>query len=83
MSPQRPLKRPTWRSRALCRGLPLDLFFEPENEAEAVQICERCSVRNTCLAEAVILSKSTPYVTEGVWGGLNEYQRSKLRGKSQ
>ena len=81
MGSQRPLNRSLWRANALCKGLPLDLFFEPENEAEAVKVCERCEVRHSCLVEAVILSKKTPYTTEGVWGGLNENQRTKLRGR--
>ena len=81
MSSQRPLKRSLWRAKAACKGLPLDLFFEPENEALAVKVCETCQVRHECLAEAVILTKKTPFPTEGVWGGLNEYQRSKLRGR--
>ena len=81
MSSQRPLERSVWRAKALCKGLPLDIFFEPENEAQAVEICQQCEVRHSCLVEAVILSKKTPYPTEGVWGGLNQSQRSKLRGR--
>lgn len=81
MSSQRPLKRSLWRANAACRGLPLDLFFEPENEADAVKVCEGCEVRHDCLMEAVKLTKKTPHPTEGVWGGLTEYQRSRLRGR--
>ena len=81
MSPQRPLKRSVWRSKALCVGLPVELFFDPQNEAEALALCQQCPVRHECLAEAVMLSRKTDYPTEGVWGGLTEYQRSKLRGR--
>jgi hypothetical protein len=81
MSPQRPLKRSVWRSRALCAGLPLELFFEPENEPEAVRVCNLCEVRQECLAEAVLAARTSTYEIEGVFGGLNKYQRSKLRGK--
>ena len=81
MTTQRPLKRSLWRSEALCVGFPIELFFEPENEPEAVRICQQCPVRHECLAEALMLTKKTPYQTEGIWGGLNAAQRSKLRGK--
>ncbi len=43
--------------------------------AEAKAVCRFCSVRDECLAEAM----QTPIVKEGVWGGLTEYERRKLR----
>lgn len=81
MTSQRPLNRSVWRSKALCVGFPISLFFEPENEAQAVALCRQCEVRLECLHEAKILSKKTPYQTEGIWGGTNEDQRNRLRGR--
>lgn len=52
----------TWQDAALCRGLPLGVFFgaegeqsheKPVREAEAKRVCARCPVRAACLADAL------------------------------
>ena len=81
MSSESPLEAPVWRSKALCRGMPLEVFFEPENEPLAVSICQRCEVRHECLAEIVIRDRKLKELSDGIFGGLNRYQRSRLRGR--
>ena len=65
-----------WRERAECRGLDPELFF-PERGAsldEAWAICRRCEVQSECLVDAL-----RGYDKFGVWGGLSERERRRLR----
>jgi len=72
-----------WRARAACRAADAPQFLPPAagetalarcgREAAAKAICARCEVRRECLAYAV--SAREPL---GVWGGLNETERSGL-----
>ena len=66
----------TWRTRAACRGLDPDLFFQErgENSAPAKAICSGCPVAAQCLEYAL-----TAYVRQGVWGGLTDQELRLLR----
>lgn len=68
----------SWRHRAACRGLPVDLFHPAPGEhrttAEARAVCARCPVRQPCLATA--LADPTLH---GVWGGTTGQERKRLR----
>jgi WhiB family redox-sensing transcriptional regulator len=67
--------RPPWQERALCRGQ-TELFF-PERGAStepAKAICDECPVRAECLDHAL-----EGRDRHGIWGGLSERQRRKLR----
>jgi WhiB family redox-sensing transcriptional regulator len=70
------LGRPEWMARAACRGEDPALFFLPlgGNAAKARMICSTCSVRQECLSYALADSESA-----GVWAGLSERERRKLR----
>ncbi|MCW2692234.1 MAG: WhiB family transcriptional regulator [Mycobacterium sp.] len=73
-----------WRGRAACYGNAASLFFPPPHferkpekdarESAARELCRACPVRRRCLAYA--LSVDEPH---GIWGGLNELQRARLR----
>jgi WhiB family redox-sensing transcriptional regulator len=62
------------------------LFFTPSDlekpgryharEARAKAICVRCPVRLQCLGYALQAGED-----HGIWGGLNEIERSRLGGK--
>lgn len=67
-----------WRSVAACRGMQVALFY-PESSDDAGyeaarQICESCSVRTDCLAEAVGNRE-----VDGMWGGATPKERRRLR----
>jgi WhiB family redox-sensing transcriptional regulator len=65
-----------WQSQANCMGVDPDLFF-PERGAstrEAKEVCRGCVVREDCLEYA--LSNSEKF---GIWGGLSERERRKIR----
>jgi WhiB family redox-sensing transcriptional regulator len=57
---------PAWATLGRCRGLPTEVFFsdDPFSIARAKAICDRCPVRDRCLAAA--LERGEPW---GVWGG--------------
>jgi WhiB family redox-sensing transcriptional regulator len=80
----RDIPRPSWRwvDRAACRGEDLVLFFGPDGERQpereirerkAKQICMACPVRVDCLDYAVSQHEY------GMWGGLNEDERTAER----
>jgi WhiB family redox-sensing transcriptional regulator len=67
---------PAWQRRANCLGVDPDLFF-PErggSTREAKEVCRGCVVREECLQYA--LSNGEKF---GIWGGLSERERRKLR----
>lgn len=72
-----------WQVRGACRGLSVDLFFNPdfergrpkrtrENGAKAV--CRSCPVMAQCLNWALTVGE--PY---GIWGGTTPAERHELR----
>ncbi len=70
-----------WREKAICRSCDPELFFPTEHtRAAAVQIeqaksiCRRCPVAHECLAWALDNG-----VVGGVWGGLTEDDRRRLK----
>ncbi len=66
----------SWQLYANCLGVDPDLFF-PERGAstkEAKSVCKACVVREDCLEYA--LENSEKF---GIWGGLSERERRKLR----
>ena len=65
-----------WQDLANCRGADPDLFF-PERGAStrtAKSICRECSVQAECLEFAIVSSEKF-----GIWGGLSERDRRKIR----
>jgi len=66
----------TWQRQANCMGVDPDLFF-PERGAstrEAKEVCRGCVVREDCLEYALTNSEKF-----GIWGGLSERERRRLR----
>lgn len=68
-------------SDAACLNHDTELFFptasvgrEADDQARAAkEICAQCPVRIDCLRQAL-----TWGVSDGVWGGLTAYERSRL-----
>jgi WhiB family redox-sensing transcriptional regulator len=70
-----------WRDRAACRDEDPEMFFPVGTTGPAVlqameakTVCQRCTVRTTCLAWA--LETGADY---GVWGGMDEEERRDLK----
>jgi WhiB family redox-sensing transcriptional regulator len=70
-----------WRDRAACRTEEPDLFFpigtgrrSLDQLAEAKSVCRGCLVAGECLAWAVGTGQNS-----GVWGGMTEDERRRLR----
>ena len=73
--------RPGWRHLSACDDASADVFFpEPGDPRyddlvrEAKGICASCLVRADCLAWAFGHDERF-----GVWGGLDEYERGRVR----
>lgn len=68
--------RCAWADLAECRGVDTELFF-PARGADtgpAKAVCRRCDVQAECLAYALNSAEK-----HGVWGGLSERERRRLR----
>lgn len=78
-----------WRKDAACRSVDPDVFFpqstttgrsakiDIQGQTEAAKaICSTCPVRPDCLEFALTTNQEA-----GIWGGLDEEERRKLRRK--
>lgn len=68
-----------WAGAALCHQVGPDMgdawFPNSGDQAPGAKaVCGRCPVRDECLQYALDLN-----IKEGIWGGLNERERRKLR----
>ena len=65
-----------WRWRALCRETDPEAFYPEKGTSarEARRICSSCEVRTECLEYA--LGHDERF---GIWGGLSERERRRLR----
>ncbi len=68
-----------WQERANCRGADPNLFFPGQGGStrEAKAMCAACEVRDDCLEFAVTEGERMI----GIWGGLSERERRKIRGQ--
>ena len=66
-----------WRDSAACKNYDTNIFFPETKEttlqAEPIEICNSCPVKVDCLDYAL------KHEGLGIWGGLNQTDRSKLR----
>lgn len=69
-------RKVTWRDFALCAEADPEAWFPDTGEpsAPAKAICAACFVRGQCLDYALATDQAW-----GVWGGLSECQRRKLK----
>ena len=72
-----------WHLSAACRGLDVNMFFNPENErglskrrreSEAKAVCAGCSVLSRCLEWSLAVREP-----HGVWGGRSPTEREGMR----
>ena len=65
-----------WWNDAACRGLDTNLFYPGRGESvdEAKAVCNVCTVRDECLADA--LEHGDKF---GIWGGTSEHERRPIR----
>lgn len=69
-------KPPEWVADALCAQTDPEAFFPEKGgtNAPAKRICAACPVRERCLAYAMETRQHF-----GIWGGLSELQRRRIR----
>lgn len=70
---------PEWQERALCSQVDPEAFFPEEGGStrEAKRICSRCEVKSECLEYALAHDERF-----GIWGGLSERERRKLKRRA-
>ncbi len=68
-----------WQERALCAQTDPESFFPEKGGStrEAKKICTGCEVRAECLEYALAHDERF-----GIWGGLSERERRKLRKRA-
>jgi WhiB family redox-sensing transcriptional regulator len=71
---------PEWRDRALCAQVDPELWFPEKGSSpnDAKRMCGRCDVKADCLEYALAHDERF-----GVWGGLSERERRKLKRRVQ
>lgn len=69
-----------WRDQALCAQTDPEAFFPDRGGSplEAKRICNRCEVTAECL----FYSLTVPPTPVGVWGGLTERERRRLKRRA-
>jgi Transcription factor WhiB len=76
-----------WRAKAACAAPTVDpeLFFPEAGEGwkavQAKQVCSGCSVRASCLHEALTGPQAQGEDTYGIFGGTSQAERRRLRGQ--
>ncbi len=67
---------PEWQERALCAQTDPEAFFPEKGGStrEAKRICLGCEVRDACLEYALAHDERF-----GIWGGLSERERRRLK----
>src|SRR5689334_2802521 len=65
-----------WQDRALCAQTDPEAFFPEKGGStrEAKKVCLTCEVRDECLESALMNDERF-----GIWGGLSERERRKLK----
>ncbi len=68
-----------WQERALCAQTDPEAFFPEKGGStrEAKKVCVTCDVRSACLDYA--LSNDERF---GIWGGLSERERRRLKRRA-
>ena len=68
-----------WQERALCAQTDPEAFFPEKGGStrEAKRVCATCEVREECLQYALANDERF-----GIWGGLSERERRKLKRRA-
>jgi len=68
-----------WHERALCAQTDPEAFFPEKGGStrEAKRVCQSCEVRTECLEYALANDERF-----GIWGGLSERERRRLKKQS-
>jgi WhiB family redox-sensing transcriptional regulator len=68
-----------WQDRALCAQTDPDAFYPEKGGStrEAKKVCRGCEVRADCLDYA--LERDERF---GIWGGMSERERRRLKGEA-
>lgn len=88
----------TWRDRAACRGLPVDIFYpsgkdgngkgmQAHHYARAASVCDSCPVSNECLETSLAEEAGRPgrlyQEVQGYRGGKYAHERIEMINERQ
>jgi len=68
----------SWQNRAACKGMPVEIFFDPHTAQQAIETCLTCAVKAQCLAW-VLRCEQGQVDRYGIYGGWRPEERA--RGK--
>jgi WhiB family redox-sensing transcriptional regulator len=70
------IQAPDWMDGAVCAQTDPEVFFPEKGKSsrEAIRVCRKCTVAPECLTHALKAGERF-----GVWGGMSERQRRKMR----
>lgn len=76
-------RRPAWQEQALCAQSDPDAWFPEKGASSAMAkaICWRCPVQPECL-EFVMHPDNADVARFGIWAGLSERDRRRLRSEA-
>lgn len=72
------LQSEQWKKSAACKGMDPNLFFSgryTEEQKQAKKICATCPVKQACREYGLSLGVGEG----GIWGGLNQNDRRRVR----
>ena len=75
-----PVHDPAWMTRAACRAVDPEMFFPDHGNAStaaAKRVCRQCDVGRECLQTAL------SHDERGVWGGMTERERRKIKRRAE
>lgn len=68
-----PLALPSWHADAACAGSDTERYYDLDDTAGALAVCDGCAARGPCLEWALKHDEA------GVWGGTTDRDRERLR----
>jgi hypothetical protein len=66
-----------WQLNAACRGVDWRVFFTTTRRREALDYCDRYTVRRECLDDAMTAEEGEP-ARAGIYGGFTALRRKAL-----
>lgn len=73
------MNRDEWRDEAACVGITPEIFFMPSTERDSIKVCNGCTVKTMCLADAMTTERAeSDRLRYGVYGGHTAKERARL-----
>jgi predicted restriction endonuclease len=67
-----------WQDQAICKGSPIEWFFDSKYRKRALAMCSKCPVQTECLNYRLV-TVTDKNEDSGIWGMTTAWQRHKMR----